>query len=189
MKNILLVDSDIRFYNFLKSLSNSMGRNLFTHDNYEDSVKSYLSDEIDLIIIDSALDYSKPFLNYIEKNFPNQRTLVISEELEYSVSEGCEACIRNYNRKRILKPIDIPSLIHLLNNFDEFECICRNKFSSPDGLIEIMEYIVKRFSGMKYFSEGRILFNTENQSLEDITIFLQRHHIPFQIIDETKIQL
>jgi hypothetical protein len=189
MKNILLVDSDIRFYNFLKSISDSMGRNLFFHNNYEDAVKSYLSDEIDLIITDSSLDYSKLFLKYIEENFPTQRTLVISEKLEYCVSEGCGSCLSNYNKKRILKPIDISSLIHLLNNFDKFECICKNRFSSPEGLIEIMEYIVKRFNGIKYFSAGRILFSMEDQSLDDASFFLQRHNVPFKIIDDTKIQL
>jgi len=139
-----------------------------------------------ITIIDVTETSGEEIFNLITNTNKKQKILAISKTISYNQEFSCEECAKIYNRKLLLKPLNVGQLIAYIQNFDNLIC----KFSSNlNNILEIMADIVEQFLYYSYDEENRMTIKKETQSkdikeLIKITELLKTHNIQFSIVDE-----
>lgn len=139
-----------------------------------------------ITIIDVTETSGEEIFNLITNKNKKQKVLAISKTISYNQEFSCEECAKIYNRKLLLKPLNVGQLIAYIQNFDNLIC----KFSSNlNNILEIMADIVEQFLYYSYDEENRMIIKKETQSkdikeLIKITELLKTHNIQFSIVDE-----
>ena len=186
---ILFADEDVALQNLFEHL-NSLNRfEVDICENLECGKVSYTQNRYDLVIVDMDLEFNKKLLSYVLDINPMQKIITTGMKLEYSEKKGCDFCQLNYNKKRLLKPIELSQLITFIKQLDTSKCKCMNKLDNKEGLVEIMGDVVRRFSLAKYNSDNKsISFNGTN-SLINMSNFLEDKKIKFLIDELDSIQI
>lgn len=192
--NILLIDKDQATKNFLEIMfSQTIEKfNLITVSNFPNGIEEYTDNNIDIILVDYSYPEYNKLLQEILKINPRQQTITLSKEISYSSDKGCNFCIENYNRRRLLKPFQAKSLIKILESFKENKC---QYFQYLNNLKNILPNILNRFIYCQYNKDEKtILFETTNSILHTrnftkVMDILSEHSIKYNIIDLHKIQI
>jgi len=127
---------------------------------YNHGTDLYHKFEYDIVFIDFIDNIGKSFLEYILKVNSTQRIITISDVFECSEKMGCDFCSDNYNKERILKPINHTDIIKifsdtqyrcdsfsnslLLMQLKQIEKIIKETYSDYDLDVESLTFIGKR---------------------------------------------
>ena len=187
--NILLIDNNQSVISLFEHLNTVEEFNIFFCNNEQEASNVYDKEDIYIVIIDMSLSDSKEILDYIVCKYPKQRIITTGDTLEYSEIKGCEYCNGNYNKKRVLKPIDVHEIVTLIKNFDALKCKYHNMFSSKTGLIDIMEDIVRRFIGTTYNKDEKTIIALNEHTVVQIATFLYDLEIKFDMDQRNCIKL
>jgi len=187
---ILLVDIDDQIeviLNVLTSISDK--HEAFYCRNLDCGIKEYTENDIDIVIIDPTQIFGRKTLDYILKKNPKQKVITISDHLGHTEPKGCDYCQKNYNKVRLLKPIDTHELLGYLKEFHSEKCSFKNKFNSPDGLISIMDKITKDMPLCSYDKLNNIVkFDCMNSDYYNFLFLLKEKKVKF-VIDENTVKL
>ena len=189
MKNILLVDNDNELITLFKHLDHISDINIFYYKNMDDLLLIYEKNDIDIVVINFILDFGSKFMEYILNINPMQNIITISETLDNSESKGCDYCLENHNKIRLLKPVDVRELTKLIKNFHSYKCSFYNKFTSSSGIIDVMDKIVPRFNGVEYIKESNTFHLNKYSNIVEVVQFLDEKNISYDIKDNSKIEL
>ncbi len=97
--------------------------------------------------------------NYITNTHPKQKILAISKTLTYNHTFTCEECAKLFNRRLLLKPLNVGQLLAYIQNFNKLIC----KYSSESNeILEIMEDILKQFIYYSYDKEKKEIIKNKN---------------------------
>lgn len=189
MKNILLIDNDKVLVDLFNHLNDVSELNIFHCKDLEDASIIYNKHDLDIVIINFILDFGRDILAYIVESNPHQNIITISDAFEFSEPNGCDYCLSNFNKIRLLKPVSIPKLIDVMKNFNNHKCIFANKLDTKESIINIMEEIVPRFHGVVYDKQTKTLNLSEYSNIIDIFQFLNSKDIEFEFQNDTTITI
>jgi len=188
--NILIIDTDnviVNAFNLLKKIEPNW--NILISDG---TLNTY-NDNIDFVVVDFSTQSNQDMLNDIIKINQNQKTITVSDSLRCSEQKGCEFCIQHYNRRRLMKPINIKALHEIVKHFGDKKC----KYASTNSfhnITMILPTILKRFLSYSYNQNSRILKPVSNSSeihimkdMIDIIEILKTHHVKYNITNNTDI--
>lgn len=131
---ILFIDS--------KSIQNSIRIGLmeqmahhevYLTDNYEEAMEYYKRESPDVVILEFTVYFGMDALFKILKLNPQQQIITLSDSIDCSELIGCDHCLRNYNKKRVLKHQGIHDLLYLIDNFAEMPCEHAHKLEMPSS--------------------------------------------------------
>ena len=180
--NILIVDTDKNLISVLKHLGEL---ELFTVDicNSIDHCSNFMfQKDYHVVLIDFTIEDGRQIIDIINDINPKQRIITVSSELVHCNSEGVEYCNENYNKLRLMKPLDLHELIYYINNFDSLSCKYADKFSSSSGIVSIMPELLRRFGINVSYDENTKTINTDNiKHLIEIVDFLESHGIQHDV--------
>jgi len=186
---ILFVDNDRSLRELFNHLNKIDGIHVDFCEDCDVSKDFYEHNKYDIIVINFSLDYGKTILNYILGKNPKQKIITVSENLECSEIKGGDFCQKNFNKVRLLKPVDLSELIKCIKNFDEYVCEYKDKFECKQGLLLIMNEILKRFYGVTYDKATKVITTTSTSSLVDVITLLEEKSIQYQAIANNKIEI
>ena len=193
--NILIADKNSEITNLLETLKSiKQDISIFEVTNYTKAIEQYKDNNIDLFIIDFSVSHYVNLLDEIIKINKLQKTITISETLCYSEHLGCDFCIENHHRIRLLKPFNPKELFDIILNFDDKKC---RYFKSLEHIEDFMSEIIKRYSNYIYdviTKQIKIKNNALNSSsstkdVVDILNILKEHNVKYTIQNENLIQL
>ncbi len=93
----------------------------------DEAVEFYVNESPDIIIIDFTIPHGLDTMYKILEINPLQNIITLSDSLDCSELLGCEYCLENYNKRRVLKHQGIHDLLYLIENFDGMPCEYANK--------------------------------------------------------------
>ena len=126
-KKILFIDED----NFQTDMRAQLLQGVHEVDvvnSFAEVLLLYAKEKYDIVIIDFSLDFGLEALEHIDSIDPRQKMITISLNEDYSEQKGCDYCIYNHNRRRLIPPFPFPELIRLVNSFELTMCAAKNKF-------------------------------------------------------------
>ena len=159
--------------------------NFHTELEYEKALKLFDNNEYDVIVVDFSFENGQKFLNYIETTNPTQKLITVSDELEYSELEGCDYCSNNYNKRRLLKPLNTQTLVRYIIDFENQICKFKNKFLTTDGIIEVLDEILSTYSGVRYNKKSKIVTYGSTKELIDVTETFKKYNITYLVDIDT----
>lgn len=165
--------------------------NFIIVSNFNNGLQQYKNNNVDFVVVDYSDNECAELLANILEIKPKQKTITLSEDISCSEELGCDFCVSNYNRKRLLKPFNPIDLIMLLDKFDKEQC---KYFKSIEHIETIIDDIIKRYIGCKYDNNSKtISFSSEgNHSLTylfDIMSIFKKNNVEYEIVDERSIQI
>lgn len=183
---ILFVDKDKEFENLFHEIS-SIGHYdvSFCHDCIN-GINDYDEHKYDIVLINFSLDFGQKILDHILSKNPKQKIITISNDLVCSETSGGEFCQTNYNKRRLLKPVNVFELVRLINNFDDIMCEFKDKFDYPCGLIQIMEKVVQQYSKLEYDKESKtVTFEKIDKQVIEFINVLESKSIKHSVFENT----
>jgi hypothetical protein len=190
--NILVIDIE-------QDIKNSFDSLKYIEPNWNiivsDGTLSTYNDNIDFVVVDFSKQSNHDLLDEIIKINHDQKTITVSESLICSDINGCEHCAKSFNRRRILKPIDIKSLYKIINTFDEEKC--KYSYTNSFRNIEsILSTVLNKFSSYSYNQNTKMIQLTEKTSythsikdMLEIIEILKTHNIDYTIINDEDIKI
>ena len=100
---------------------------------FDKAMQFYSEQKPEMVIIDFTLPGGLDALKAITNIDPAQHVITISDSLDCSEILGCDYCITNYRKRRVLKHSGIHELLYLLENFSSMPCEYANKLGLPEG--------------------------------------------------------
>lgn len=185
--NILFIDNDKDLLSIFQYIDSMNDYHVDICDGTTDLIEIYTKNNYDMVIVDFSLDFGKTALDYILKTDPKQRVITISEKLISSEDKGGSYCQENYNKLRIMKPISINELVDHIVHFDTKTCKFVNKFDCKFGLLSIMNDIVRRFYGVKFDEDKKIITLNDPINTADIMTLLNKYKINYKYINDNEI--
>lgn len=102
-------------------------------DDYEEAIAFYINESPDVVILEFTVYFGMDVLFKILKINPQQKVITLSDSLDCSEFIGCDHCLKNYNKKRVLKHQGIHDLLYLIDNFEEMPCEFAHKLEMPSA--------------------------------------------------------
>lgn len=188
---VLVLDNDESTQQIIDCYSEIEKNWHFIH--FDESQHEIESESIDMILVDfSNKKYNDLLENYLQK-YPQTKTVIISDRLENSEAKGCDYCIENRNKRRLIKPLEPKKLYDLIKNFDEVRCEYYKVFVN---LASIFSTIIKRFPSLSYdeennrvFIEEKSLSNRHTYEFVSLLNILEQNKIEYLLLDEYQIQI
>ncbi len=121
-----------------KSIQNSIrtglmeqmsGHDVHLIDNIEEAVEFYSKERPEMVVVEFTVDFGFEFLHYVLKTNPSQHIISLSDALDCAEHFGCDFCLANYRKKRILKHQGIHDLLYLIDNFSQMPCEFAHKLN------------------------------------------------------------
>jgi len=188
--NILLLSNDYTIKSYLEIGQNKLN---YSFVNSNQPMVDYEKNNFDIVIVDIST-HKKNLLQILELT-PKQKIIVISDNLDCINEIGCDICPVKYNKHRLLKPIQINTLLDLIIDFNSHEC----KYLQTDcfkNIKPILSDITKRFNTYDFCSDSNIIYKKENArsnsfvlDLLEITGILDNHNTKYEIINGRDIQI
>ncbi len=190
--NLLLIDTDELTVSYLEHIKKAKAYNIIATDY---TLEQYQKNAIDIVIVDSSIEKNRLFCEKIVELNPKQKILIISDLLCPLNNVVCEECVGLYNKKRLLKPIEVKEFVEIIDNFDNYTCkyIPTNNFRD---IVPILDDILRQFPNYKYDHESLTIYSTSKkqnhqklkEELEIIEI-LNSHNVGYTIVDDINIKI
>jgi len=187
---ILFIDKDSELENLFHYLNNTKNFDVTFAKELTEIKPLYKKEEIDIVIIDFDMDNGKEILEFVLKQNEKQRIITISEKWYCSDKILGIQCQKDSNKRRLIKPVNIDDLSEYLQNFDSSVCFFKNKFNSPENLVEIMDHLLSGYPFVKYCNETKLIrFKKPNREMLEILEKLLSSGIKFELLDDTVVKL
>lgn len=100
------------------------------------AIDFYVKESPELVIIDFTIFHGLDTMYKILEINPHQKIITLSDSIDCSELLGCDYCLENYNKKRLLKHQSIHDLLYLIDNFDRMPCEYANRLhvQQPEDL-------------------------------------------------------
>ncbi len=163
---ILIYDNNTKDVNYLyqKLKGLPLDSQVDTSSTYNNAIDYYDTDKYNIIFIDFIDETGKEVLEYIIRDNPKQRIITISKVLECSEKLGCDFCLNNYNKKRILKPIHIDEIIKIFSN-KETDCTTYLNNSLLMKLQQLDKLVQESYSNYTLDQENLTFVNNGSSSM------------------------
>lgn len=183
----MILDDDSVVIELLKHIGFIFNLNIYKYEPNQDNYQIYISSNIDVVIINFSSSKFKLLLHKIMEYNPKQKIITLSEHLECSHLYGCDHCIENHNKRRLLKPIDSKKLMSVLKDFDNTTCAYFDKFKN---IFELFEEVATHFIGCTYDTHTREIHVLQSSyNFLRITSFLDYNKINYLVKGDNKILL
>ncbi len=96
----------------------------------DDAVAAYINESPDIVIIDFTISHGLDTMYKILEINPHQRIITLSDSADCTELLGCEYCLDNYCKRRLLKHQPIHDLMYLIDNFDTMPCEYANRLNA-----------------------------------------------------------
>lgn len=161
-----------------------------TH-NFDEAIKKFNENLYDIVIVDFSTNNGAKLLERIISVNPKQKTITINQNMVCSVSQGCDFCVKNYNRRRVIDIHNYNKILKIIGKFDEVECKYYNSF---ENVVSILGEIMQSFPNFVYEEKQyKIIPLTDNsyiaKELVEITSFLDKYNIKYSIDESLNIEL
>ena len=188
--NVLVIDDDIRTVDLVGILpSISKDYNILNTYGYEDGLKKYNNNKIDVVVADHSSYTDTKLLKKISEINPTQKTITLTKELSCGNKLNCDNCVENYNRSKLIKPVDPLDLHTTIKNFDEEEC---KFFANSKNIVNVISGLSKKYYGCVYDEEHNTISISDTLShkyIFDIINVLNKHYIKYEINKGDTIQI
>lgn len=134
MKILFIDDKSVQNSIRIGLLENMAHHDVHLYDDLNEALEFFSKEHPEMILIDFSHEFALEAMNRILKVKPQQHIITISDVLDCSEHMGCDFCLENNRKKRILKSAGIHELIYLIDNFQYVHCPYAHKFD---------EYITK----------------------------------------------
>lgn len=88
--------------------------------------------DIDVVIVDFYIEHGVKLMKELGEIDLGKPVVTISGSYTCSVKEGCDFCLENYNRKRLMMPFSGDHLIQAIESFPEFKCQLEGECEPPN---------------------------------------------------------
>lgn len=95
---------------------------VFLTDNLEEALAFYTKECPQIVLIEFTIPAGLDALYKILEINPLQHVITLSDSLDCAELLGCDYCMENHKKKRILKHQGIHDLLYLIDNFSEMPC-------------------------------------------------------------------
>lgn len=120
---ILFVDNKSTQNSIRTGLMEQMsGHDVHLIDNVEEAVAFFSKERPEIVVVEFTVDFGFEFLHHVLTVNPSQHIISLSDSLDCSEHFGCDFCLANYRKKRILKHQGIHDLLYLIDNFSQMPC-------------------------------------------------------------------
>ena len=151
---------------------------------YEDGLKKYTNNDIDILIVNiENKDFNKLLNSIIDIN-SQQKTIVISNSLDSCDTEGCIHCKQIFLRKRLLDTFEVSEYYKLIKSFDSTKC---NFFDTYVNILEKLDKVLLRYENVSYNSKTKTIYldkknHQQINDLIDIQNLLTQHNIKYKTV-------
>lgn len=191
---ILVFDKDysVEKNDYLAVLINNLSDYHITlTKNFDEAISLFRNNVYHIILIDFTTQEGKEFLQEVNRLNTLQRIITMGYTLSCSSEMGCDYCIENFNKRRLIKPIDSIELYKTILNFNEIKCKYANAFTDPKGLIN---ELLNRYDSFTYNITTQIIESKdidihELKEFLDLIVDLKNYHIDFEILNEQSIKV
>ena len=158
---------------------------------FELALKEYQEKEYDFLIIDFTSTHGKKLLDFVLQNNPKQKVITLGFQLESS-DANCALCEENFNKRRLIKPVNAVDIYNTIKNFDTSRCKYAYQFENPK---ELISELVKRYGCFEFNEQTSMI--TKNTDANDHVIkdyielieILKHYNMNHEIIDEFVIRI
>ncbi len=157
--------------------------NVEKYTRYSDVEKNFKLNSHDMVFLDIESDNSPKLLKYINEQSPKQKIVVFNNSLKCSEELGCEHCRSNYNKCRIIKPVNYQDIIYALkNNHCEYD-YCGTDIEAK------LSVLSKPFQSLKLNIDSlQLNHSNSNNNLVisdtiDFTKLLDKNNIKFKVFE------
>ena len=105
---------------------------VYLTDNLEEALAFYTKEHPAMVLIEFTIPAGLDALYKILEINPLQHIITLSDSLDCSELLGCDYCMQNHKKKRVLKHQGIHDLLYLIDNFSEMPCEYAHKLEQPD---------------------------------------------------------
>ena len=160
--------------------------------NDKECMELYKNSIFDFVIVDFSLDNNLVLLNEITKLNSEQRIITLSSNIESSEKSDCIECINNYNRRRVMKPIDLKELYETIINFDNMAC---KYFKSFKDVNKVVPILLRNYKICNFDPESKVVHcESNNQYMLSNQYYgilseLEKYKINYKIISDYNIQI
>ena len=99
----------------------------------DEAIEFYVNESPEIVLIDFTIPHGLDALYKILEINPLQHIVTLSDSLDCAELLGCEYCLENHNKRRILKHQGIHDLLYLIDNFEGMPCEHANKLEQRCG--------------------------------------------------------
>lgn len=158
---------------------------------FNEAIKLFRDNVYQIVLIDFTTIDGKEFLQEVNRLNSLQRIITMGYTLSCSSEMGCDYCLDNFHKRRLIKPIDSIELYKTILNFDDIKCKYANTFNEPKMLID---ELLNRYDSFSYnlstqMIESKDIDIHELKEFLDLIVDLKNYHIDFKIIDEKSIKI
>ena len=192
--DILVFDKDYESESndYLAILKNNLkDYNIVLHKSYDEAISQFKKNQFYVVLIDFTTKEGKEFLQEVNRLNTLQRVITMGYTLSCSSEMGCDYCIENFNKRRLIKPINPVELYKTILGFTEIGCSYANRFKEPKNLIN---ELIKRYSYFTFDNEKSII-SSDTGDIQEIKQFLnlmidlKSYNIDYHIIDEKSLTI
>lgn len=194
--NILIYENNKTHNNYLLFLLDTFKKHLkeievINAENYKDFISIYSENHFDIVFIDTENDNGSQILNYLLETNLEQNIVIMNNDYECIDELSCNITNKNYNKYRIIKPINQEELIQILKNEKQDEL-----FSNLSKELKILKIIEKQIDNYKLDLDKSEFIPMNNNFKEKIlsstlTILkmLDDHGIKYELLENYTIKL
>ncbi len=190
---ILIIDTP-QTHESLMLLSDTLktGWEIIVPKDHEECMNIYRGNEIDFVIVDFSLENNIKLLEEITKTNPLQRVITLSSNLESSQNSDCVECIEHYNRRRVMKPLNLQELYHTIINFDKMVCKYFKSFKDTRKVIPIL---LRNYNLCRFDEESKTIYcDSSNEHILSAQYYsilneLEKYNISYSMISEYNIKI
>ncbi|MDQ1341298.1 MAG: hypothetical protein QG567_2456 [Campylobacterota bacterium] len=95
----------------------------------EEAIKLFEKNSYDFVVANFSILNAQEVLNHITQKKPKQRIIVVSTVEGCTDLNGCNHCLQNHKKHRLMMPNDLQKLDVVLNDFDNFVCSYANSIN------------------------------------------------------------
>lgn len=153
--------------------------------------KEYISlSQYEMIFIDQSSECGLELSEFIRINYPKQKLVLLSDDVEHLDSLGCASCKKNLNRQMIIKPSTFDNIKSAF--FNSCNCEAYKQTKASFQILKILKEINQEMKKVSYIPEKMRFeaqgFNTTGTTLKIINK-LEKEQIPYKIIDTASIEV
>ncbi|MCK5110054.1 MAG: response regulator [Arcobacteraceae bacterium] len=127
---ILVIDKEKEnLLSIKKTFEEERGFHVDLSYSYEETTSFLNNNKYEFIIIDFNIPSGNEILEAILKDNKKQKIITLSEINGVSEKKGCDYCIENFNKRRLVKKCTPQDILNIIDIFDDFTCYFKNKFA------------------------------------------------------------
>lgn len=191
---ILVFDEEYDYEknDYLSVLTNNLkDYNIVLLQDLNESLSLYKTNNFHIVLIDFTTKSGNEFLQEVNRLNSSQKIITLGYSLSCSSEMGCDYCVDNFQKRRMIKPINSIELYKTIVEFEEIACMYKHRFKNPKVLIKDL---IMRYNYFSFDEENRVIFSNKNdihelKQLLNLIGDLKNYNINFKVLDDKCIKV